>query len=603
MKGHRADLLPKAQISNSQFVIQDFSEEEESDVTGSTASFDRFSFDLLGEGSFFKTRGDTIYHYSSGNESRSTSVESSPLGWPLGWIRERFEVGTPCYPKKIENTRYPFVRKERLVNTDPAGVSEVELMKERFAKLLLGEDVSGGGKGVCAALAISNAITNVAASVFGDLWRLEPLPQERKVRWRREMEWLLAVSDYIVEFVPSCQVSDGSMMEVMITRPRSDLQINLPALRKLDAMLLASLDSFIGDEVWYTDRTVVTTEKDRAFCSRHEEKWWLPIPQVPSGGLSENARKQLQHQRECINQILKAALAINGQVLSEIEVPNGYWETLPKNGRSSLGEALYHIITSDNFSPEDFISSLDFANEHHKLELVNRVEAAMHIWHRKVQARQAQMSQIEGRSTSKISGGDLERREDLAERAESLLFLLRQKFPGLPQTLLDVNKIQYNKDVGKSILESYSRVLESLASNIIFRIDDVLHIDNLTKCIRPSTDISKTSTNELAFVRVSSSSVLSREDCKADVAHSESLVQSICSVQCTDAFPDESLSSVQHSPRKKLSDLIGWKHKVSEFHEKPDSNIPGKSVISGWPKKPCSYMENIVAVQSPPSRD
>ncbi|XP_058099800.1 rop guanine nucleotide exchange factor 1-like [Magnolia sinica] len=39
-------------------------------------------------------------------------------------------------------------------------VAEVEMMKERFAKLLLGEDMSGGGKGVCTALAISNAITN-----------------------------------------------------------------------------------------------------------------------------------------------------------------------------------------------------------------------------------------------------------------------------------------------------------------------------------------------------------------------------------------------------------------------------------------------------------
>lgn len=39
---------------------------------------------------------------------------------------------------------------------------EIEMMKERFAKLLLGEDMSGGGKGVCTALAISNAITNLS---------------------------------------------------------------------------------------------------------------------------------------------------------------------------------------------------------------------------------------------------------------------------------------------------------------------------------------------------------------------------------------------------------------------------------------------------------
>jgi hypothetical protein len=34
-------------------------------------------------------------------------------------------------------------------------------MKERFSKLLLGEDMSGGGKGVSTAAAISNAITNL----------------------------------------------------------------------------------------------------------------------------------------------------------------------------------------------------------------------------------------------------------------------------------------------------------------------------------------------------------------------------------------------------------------------------------------------------------
>ena len=39
-------------------------------------------------------------------------------------------------------------------------------MKERFAKLLLGEDTSGGGKGVCTALAISNAITNLSGLFF-----------------------------------------------------------------------------------------------------------------------------------------------------------------------------------------------------------------------------------------------------------------------------------------------------------------------------------------------------------------------------------------------------------------------------------------------------
>ena len=39
------------------------------------------------------------------------------------------------------------------------------MMKERFAKLLLGEDMSGSGKGVSTALAISNSITNLCGKL------------------------------------------------------------------------------------------------------------------------------------------------------------------------------------------------------------------------------------------------------------------------------------------------------------------------------------------------------------------------------------------------------------------------------------------------------
>lgn len=45
------------------------------------------------------------------------------------------------------------------------GFAEIELIKERFSKLLLGEDMSGCGNGVCTSLAISNAITNLCGMV------------------------------------------------------------------------------------------------------------------------------------------------------------------------------------------------------------------------------------------------------------------------------------------------------------------------------------------------------------------------------------------------------------------------------------------------------
>lgn len=47
----------------------------------------------------------------------------------------------------------------------------MEMMKDRFAKLLLGEDMSGGGKGVSSALALSNAITNLAGNLLFILFK------------------------------------------------------------------------------------------------------------------------------------------------------------------------------------------------------------------------------------------------------------------------------------------------------------------------------------------------------------------------------------------------------------------------------------------------
>lgn len=39
---------------------------------------------------------------------------------------------------------------------------------------------------------------------------------ETKIKWRKEIDWLLSVTDHIVEFVPSQQVGkDGANMEVI----------------------------------------------------------------------------------------------------------------------------------------------------------------------------------------------------------------------------------------------------------------------------------------------------------------------------------------------------------------------------------------------------
>ncbi|KAJ9190200.1 hypothetical protein P3X46_001427 [Hevea brasiliensis] len=351
--------------------------------------------------------------------------------------------------------------------------ADMEQMKERFAKLLLGEDMSGGGKGVSSALALSNAITNLAASVFGEQWRLEPMSAERKARWRKEIDWLLCVTDYIVEFVASQQKSkDGSNMEIMVTRQRIDLHMNIPALRKLDAMLIDCLDNFKDqNEFYYVSRDAPDSEKGST--KRKDDKWWLPTAKVPSNGLSEAARKFLQYQKDCVNQVLKAAMAINANVLSEMEVPENYIESLPKNGRASLGDSIYRSITVEFFDPDQFLSTMDLSSEHKILDLKNRIEASIVIWKRK-------MNQKDGKSAwgSAVS---LEKRELFEERAETILLILKQRFPGIPQSSLDISKIQYNRDIGQAILESYSRILESLAYTVMSRIEDVLYADYVTR--------------------------------------------------------------------------------------------------------------------------
>nr|DAD18932.1 TPA_asm: hypothetical protein HUJ06_020395 [Nelumbo nucifera] len=56
-----------------------------------------------------------------------------------------------------------------------------------------------------------------AATVFGQNLRLEPLLPEKKSMWRREMDCLLTVCNYIVEFIPSCQIyQDDKSIEVRI---------------------------------------------------------------------------------------------------------------------------------------------------------------------------------------------------------------------------------------------------------------------------------------------------------------------------------------------------------------------------------------------------
>lgn len=110
-----------------------------------------------------------------------------------------------------------------------------------------------------------------------------------------------------------------------------------------------------------------------------------------------------------------------------------------QNGKSSLGESIYKAITDEVFDPQQCLSTLDLSSEHKVLDLKNRIEASIVIWKRKMN------NSKDGKSSSWGLAVSVEKRELFEERAQTILLLLKHQFPGLPQSSLDITKIQYNR--------------------------------------------------------------------------------------------------------------------------------------------------------------
>lgn len=87
------------------------------------------------------------------------------------------------------------------------------------------------------------------------------------------------------------------------------------------------LDNF-GDEQEFKYVSKDAEESEKGV--QRNDKWWLPTVKVPPDGLSEESRQFMQKQKEAVNQVLKASMAINAQILSDMEIPDSYIESLPK---------------------------------------------------------------------------------------------------------------------------------------------------------------------------------------------------------------------------------------------------------------------------------
>lgn len=421
------------------------------------------------------SRGDGSRTDSTDEDNSSCSSSKDGFGsFSSHWVTKRVEQQMDEW-ETSESPRHSSLK-------DQSGYaprnSDVDAMKEKFAKLLLGDDVSGGTKGLSTALALSNAITNLAAEVFGEMWKLVPLPKESKIKWKREKDWLLSPANYMVQLVPAKQSgANGATMEIMIPKARMDINMNLPALQKLDSMLIDTLDSMAKTEFWYMEGG--THAEGRASNVEQGRRWWLPSPRVPTAGMSDTERKKLLYQSKMVLQVYKAAKSINENILLEMPVPTVIRDAIPKTGKTNLGEELHKVLNFESSSAEEMLNSLNLKSEHEALETVNRLEGAVLHWKGRIK------EQAGGKSPSSWSFMkdpliELDKMELLMKRAEALLQLLKLAYPNLPQTFLEVTKIQYGKDIGHAILEAYSRALGNLAFKILSRIADVLQEDVLS---------------------------------------------------------------------------------------------------------------------------
>ncbi|KAH9617595.1 hypothetical protein KSS87_005852 [Heliosperma pusillum] len=473
-------------------------------------TYDGLESCILNSQSYVNTNTVSGYHTTSFEEEETScsSNNNASGSFYSGWITKKDKEETDAWREcKLESPE-PFYARGAYATQ----LSDVEAMKEKFSKLLLGEDVTGGRKGKTSALAISNAITNLAASVYGELWKLEPVAEEGKAKWIKEMNWLVSPANYMVELVPAKQSgTNGSTFEIMTPKTRTDVHINIPALQKIDSMLIEVLDSMVGTEFFYAEGNSRKGGGDGS--ARQSKRWWLPYPRVPPGGLSETARKKLLSQGNVVHQVFKAAKSINENVLLEMTVPKAIQEALPKaslfffrfvsfkesdsaefansemqSGRANLGEELYKVIASETSSALDMVDSLKLRSEHDVLDTINKLEAASLVWNEIIKEHVSSNKTTIRSSWSfvKETTSEADKIQSLLLRIDALLYQLKMRYPCLPHTFLNVTKVQFGQDVGHAILEAYSRVLGNLAYSILSRIGDILQEDYLSN---PNTPI------------------------------------------------------------------------------------------------------------------
>lgn len=117
-----------------------------------------------------------------------------------------------------------------------------------------------------------------------------------------------------------------------------------------------------------------------------------------------------------------------------------------QSGKANLGEDLYSNLTAESPTVEEVLHALNLKSEHRALEVVNKLEAAAFAWKHRMLDQSTNESPIRTSwSFIKDSESETDKMKYLLNLTEGLVQEIKARFPKLPQSFLDVKKIQYGK--------------------------------------------------------------------------------------------------------------------------------------------------------------
>ncbi|GER54744.1 Rop guanine nucleotide exchange factor [Striga asiatica] len=341
---------------------------------------------------------------------------------------------------------------------------DIDIMKEKFAKLLLGDDVTGKARSVSAELALSNGGVGIL-TIFSQLACLQSAQKlSSSPRWISDHSFSnFRMSDSMSNDHKPCTVNLDSigLLQGVDDNPDPSTTrvpfISTPAWDKVkkkhirnhgywQLVLTWGPARVVVDALQNTDRT-----EDSLDSMVDTEFWYTKVGSEAEVGLSNIDRKRLLHKGKLVYQVFKAAKSINENILAAMPIPAVVKDSLPKSAKASLGEELNKILNAESLPHEEMAWMEKIAGQ------VNNKSTVQSSW-----------------PFAKDSHSELDRFEWLVNRAELLVHQLKIKYPNLPQTFFDVTKIRYGKDLGHSVLGAYSRVLFNLAFRILSRIGDIL---------------------------------------------------------------------------------------------------------------------------------